>query len=176
VTTVAIEPWTDADFGLLQRLLGDPAMMEHLGGPESPEKLAERQARYVGLETGCFRVVADGEAVGWVGVWDRDESSAEVGWSVVIEAQGRGIATRATQLLVDHARARHRWTWAHAYPSVDNGPSNAICRKLGFELVDAQDYEWPPGSGNQMRCNDWRYELERGGRGKNPDVRSTYSA
>jgi RimJ/RimL family protein N-acetyltransferase len=42
---------------------------------------------------------------------------------------------------------------------VDNAPSNAICRKLGFELVDVEEYEYPNGSGNILRCNDWRLEL-----------------
>jgi len=41
----------------------------------------------------------------------------------------------------------------HAYPGVDNGPSNAICRKAGFTLAGAHDFEYPPG--HPMRCNDW---------------------
>jgi RimJ/RimL family protein N-acetyltransferase len=45
----------------------------------------------------------------------------------------------------------------HAFPSVDNPASNAICRKLGFTLLGARDFEFPPGS--FMRCNDWRLEL-----------------
>ena len=49
------------------------------------------------------------------------------------------------------------WIWFHAYPSVDNGPSNAICRKLGFELLGAEEFEYPKG--HWMRCNDWSLEL-----------------
>ena len=45
----------------------------------------------------------------------------------------------------------------HAYPSVDNAPSNAICRRLGFRLAGAVDVEYPPGT--TMRCNDWRLDL-----------------
>jgi len=51
----------------------------------------------------------------------------------------------------------------HAFPSVDNPPSNAICRKLGFELLEAIDFEYPPGSGGVLRCNDWRLDLDQGG-------------
>lgn len=50
---------------------------------------------------------------------------------------------------------RHRFL--HAYPSIDNPPSNALCRKLGFELMGEYDFEYPPG--HQMRCNDWRFDL-----------------
>ena len=41
-TPVHLEPWTAGDLALLDA----PEMMEHLGGPESPEKLADRQRRY----------------------------------------------------------------------------------------------------------------------------------
>jgi RimJ/RimL family protein N-acetyltransferase len=45
----------------------------------------------------------------------------------------------------------------HAFPTVDNGPSNAICRKVGFTFQEEVDFEFPPG--NLMRCNDWRLDL-----------------
>src|SRR5258708_8473792 len=47
--TVRIEPWGEGDLPLLKKLLGDPAMTEHLGGPESDEQLVNRQARYARL-------------------------------------------------------------------------------------------------------------------------------
>lgn len=50
---------------------------------------------------------------------------------------------------------RHRFM--HAFPSVENAPSNAICRKLGFALVEESEFEYPPS--NLMRCNDWRLDL-----------------
>ena len=154
---ITIEPWTDADFGLLQALLGDPAMMTHLGGPETHEKLLERQARYERPESGCFRVLLDGDPVGFVGLWDREPDVAEVGWSVLPSAQGHGVATAATRLLLDQARGLGRWRCAHAYPSVSNAASNALCGRLGFELLGAREFEYPPGS--TMRCNDWRINL-----------------
>ena len=97
-----IEPWGPGNLELLQQLMGDPAMTEHLGGPESPEKIAERQARYESTE-GMFKIVdvETGEGVGSVGFWDRewrDETVHEVGWSVVPAFQGRGLASAATAL------------------------------------------------------------------------------
>ena len=163
-----LEPWEEDDLPLLQRLLGDPAMTEHLGGPESPEKIAERHRKYLGLRGDSpdkiFKIVdaATGEAVGSVGYWERelpDGTAYETGWSVLPEHQGRGIATVGTAQAIELARAerRHRSLWA--YPSVDNAPSNAICRKLGFEVVGVSEYEYPIDSGNILRCNDWRLEL-----------------
>jgi RimJ/RimL family protein N-acetyltransferase len=49
----------------------------------------------------------------------------------------------------------------HAFPSVDNAPSNAICRKLGFELLEESlEFEYPKG--NVLRCSDWRLDLPAG--------------
>ena len=46
----------------------------------------------------------------------------------------------------------------HAFPNVDNAPSNAICRKLGFELLEACELEFPQG--HFVSCNDWRLDLQ----------------
>ena len=161
-----LEPWGEGDLPLLQELLGDPVMMEHLGGPETAEKIAERQARYEQPDSKQFKIVdeARGEGVGWVGYWERDWQGRqvyEIGWSVIPAFQGRGIAGSATRMAVARASAERTRRFLHAFPSVDNGPSNAICRKLGFELIGPCDFEYPKG--NTMRCNDWRLDLFRGG-------------
>ena len=72
--------------------------------------------------------------------------------------QGRSIAGRATAMAIDHARSAGKHRYVHAFPSVDNAPSNALCRKLGFTLLEALEFEYPPG--NVMVCNDWRLDLE----------------
>jgi RimJ/RimL family protein N-acetyltransferase len=164
--SVRLEPWGEGDLPLLRRLMGDPAMTEHLGGPESEEKLVRRQARYELLDTGAmFKIVdeASGEPAGSVGYWEkewRDGTVWETGWMVVPELQGRGIAKEATRQAIDRARAERRHRFLHAFPSVDNGPSNAICRKLGFELLEECEFEFPRG--HFMRCNDWRLDLVDG--------------
>jgi RimJ/RimL family protein N-acetyltransferase len=164
--SVRLEAWSEGDLPLLRRLLGDPAMTEHLGGPESEEKLVERQTKYERIgDTGTgrmFKMVdeASGEALGSVGYWEKDwrETTVwETGWSVLPEFQSRGIAGEATRLAIARARDEDKHRWLHAFPSVDNAPSNAICHKLGFELLGAFDFEYPPG--NPMRCNDWRLDL-----------------
>jgi RimJ/RimL family protein N-acetyltransferase len=159
---VRIEPWSEGDLPLLEKVLGDPRMTEHVGGPESPEKLAERQTRYERPDSRQFKLVleATGEAVGWVGYWERTWRGGqvyEIGWSVLPDFQGRGIASMATAQAIAVARAENHHRFVHAFPSVDNGPSNAICRKLGFTLLEDREFEYPPG--RFMRCNDWRLDL-----------------
>jgi RimJ/RimL family protein N-acetyltransferase len=166
VTTIRLEPWGKGDLPLLRKTVGDPEMTKHLGGPESEEKLLERQQRFERLaDSGAghmFKIVdqVSGEAVGSVGYWQRewhDEGIYEIGWMVIPEHQGRGIAAAATRQAIDHARAGGTRSAIHAFPGVENAPSNAICRKLGFELVEEIEFEYPPGS--LMRCNDWRIAL-----------------
>lgn len=142
--------------------MGDPRMTEHLGGPESPEKLAERQARYERIhETGTggmFVICAGTEdgGVGSVGYWEhawRGDTVWEIGWSVVPEWQRRGIATRAVGLLLERIADAGLDRAILAYPAVDNGASNAVCRKAGMTLIGEAVVEFPPG--NPFRANEW---------------------
>jgi len=157
-----IEPWEDSDGDLVRKLTGDPAMMEHLGGAENEERIADRQRRYAEPDSGMFKIVdgATGAAIGSVGFWERtwrDESVLETGWSVLPPHQGRGAAASAMRQLIALAQAEGGYGAMHAFPSVANAASNAICRKLGFELLGPCEFEYPPGS--LMRCNDWRLPL-----------------
>ena len=45
----------------------------------------------------------------------------------------------------------------HAFPKVCDPPSNSICRKLGFELLEACEFEFPKR--HFMTCNDRRLDL-----------------
>jgi RimJ/RimL family protein N-acetyltransferase len=137
-------------------------MMEHLGGPESPAKIAERQAPYEEPDSKQFKIVDEttAEGIGWVGYWERDwqgEQVLEVGWSVLPAFQGRGIAGSATLGAIAIASSERKRRFLHAFPSVDNAPSNAICRRLGFTLLGPCEFEYPKGS--LIRCNDWRLDL-----------------
>ena len=164
--SVDIRPWSDGDLELLERLLGDPVMTEHLGGPETPEKIRERHERYChGGESGqasMFVIVLGTEraAAGSIGYWQKEWQRQlvwEAGWSVLPELQGRGIATRALAKIVERASSERTHRSLHAFPSVDNAPSNAICRKAGFTLQGQFEFEYPPG--HCVRCNDWCLEL-----------------
>jgi RimJ/RimL family protein N-acetyltransferase len=161
---VTLEPRGSGDLPLVERLMGDPRMTEHLGGPESPDKLHERQRRYERLDGGdrMFKIVdvGSGAGVGSVGFWAkewREESVYEVGWMVVPEFQGRGIAAAATAQAIELAKLDDRHRFMHAFPNVDNAASNAICRKLGFEMLGHYEFEFPKG--HFMTCNDWRLDL-----------------
>ncbi|GAA3390486.1 GNAT family N-acetyltransferase [Cryptosporangium minutisporangium] len=165
MSLVTIQPWTEADLGLLRRI-NTPAMKEHLGGPETEPQILVRHGRYLGFSAegkGCMfsvRLRATGDPVGSVGYAERtwqDDAVFEMGWNVLPEFQGRGIAGQAAAAAAAHAAGTSRLRWLHAFPSVDNPASNAVCRRVGFELVRECDFEYPPG--RFMRSNDWRLDL-----------------
>ncbi|WP_329185407.1 GNAT family N-acetyltransferase [Actinacidiphila glaucinigra] len=161
---VRIEPWAEDDLELLRRA-NAPAMMRHLGGPETEEQLLVRHERYLtgGSEGGAmFSIVLlpEGVPAGSIGYWEkswRGGTVYETGWGVLPEFQGRGVAAAAGEAVIARAAAEKGPRFLHAFPKVDNHPSNAICRKLGFTLVEECDFEYPPG--HPIRCNDWRLEL-----------------
>jgi RimJ/RimL family protein N-acetyltransferase len=161
---VNLRPWSEDDLPLLHQLLGDPDMMAHLGGPETPEQIQKRHQRYLHLpETDHMFVILWGpnsEAAGNIGYWEkswRDQLMYEMGWSVLPAYQGRGLATQAGEILLAQARLKHRHQFMHAFPSIDNLASNAICRKLGFSLIEECEFEYPRG--HPMMANDWRLDL-----------------
>lgn len=142
--------------------MGDPRMTVHLGGPESPEKLTERQARYEGISrTGpgaMFAICAgpESEGVGSIGYWEhtwRGDTVWEIGWSVVPEWQRRGVATRSVGLLLDRIAATGLNRPILAYPAIENEASNAVCRKAGMTLIGEAVVEFPPG--HPFRANEW---------------------
>jgi len=165
MNALQIVPWDDGDLDLL-RLLNAPEMIVHFGGPETEEKILARHKLYceiAGQGTGrMFKILLlpHNEVVGSVGYWDKawqEEAVFEIGWSVLPEFQGRGIATEAATKAVASAISEKKHRFIHAYPKINNPASNAICRKLGFLLVGECDFEYPIG--NLIRCNDWRLEI-----------------
>jgi RimJ/RimL family protein N-acetyltransferase len=110
-----------------------------------------------------FLVLVDGRAIGSVGYWPRDcrgERVYETGYGILPEHQGRGFAVAALRRCAERAASEGPLRWLHAFPSVDNGASNAVCRRAGFDLVGECEVEYPPG--HLIRSNDWRLALVTG--------------
>ncbi|MEW2547546.1 GNAT family N-acetyltransferase [Streptomyces sp. NPDC047002] len=175
---VRLEPWSEADLGLL-RALNAPELMVHLGGPETDEQLLARHRRYVALSGDSprkgrlYRIVLlpEQEAAGgpggglapsvgtvgfWENVWDGREIY-ESGWGLLAAFQGRGIAAAAARAAAAQARAQRTHRELHAFPSVANPASNAVCRRAGYTPRGECAFEYPPGT--VLRCNDWWMNL-----------------
>jgi RimJ/RimL family protein N-acetyltransferase len=162
---------TTDDLWLYEAIHCDPAMMAELGGPLRPEGLWQKlQQDVADVEAGTVWVLVivpdddAGTAAGTVSVWDHDwrgETISEIGWMVLPKFQGRGLGSRAVQMVLDRARSTERWDALHAFPAVPNAASNAMCRKLGFSLIEEIDYDY---QGRALRCKHWRLDLLETGR------------
>lgn len=167
---ITLRPWGPDDEYLLHLTLGDPAMMQHLGGIETPEQIAARHLRFLRPSEcgGMFTIrLPDGTAAGTIGFWDkpwREQTVYETGWFVLQQYAGRGIATQAALEIIELARREGKYRFMHAFPAVENAPSNGVCRKAGFTNLGPCTFEYPKG--HFMQCNDWRFDLSHADRGK----------
>jgi RimJ/RimL family protein N-acetyltransferase len=77
----------------------------------------------------------DREPLGWVSlrISDASRTGAEIGYSVVREHRGKGIATEAVAALVDEGFRRARLQEIRAYCLPENLSSRAVLRHNGFE-------------------------------------------
>ncbi|GAA4480690.1 hypothetical protein GCM10023171_07920 [Microbacterium panaciterrae] len=158
---MTLRPWQPADRPLLDGF-NTAEMTAHQVRPESAEELEKRHRRYLRTDLpGAMLVICVGEdAVGAIGYWENDEDADavvwETGWSVLPEFQGRGHAGSALATLIGIVRAEGTHPEIHAYPAVDNAPSNALCRHAGFTLRGTRPF---PFRGEELLSNDWALVL-----------------
>lgn len=144
------------------RMRCDPAMMAELGGPlprEGIEDKVARDARDAAADAAWIKMIIPDQAApavvaGSVTLWSHEDGEliSEIGWMVLPEFQGRGIAKTAVRALLQMARDADRWGLVHAFPATTNGPSNAICRAVGFRFAGEQDVTF---AGRVIQSNHW---------------------
>jgi hypothetical protein len=77
----------------------------------------------------------------------RNDQVYEAGWMVVPEFQGsRGIAVAATAQAIELAKRDDKHRFMHAFPNLDNAPSNAICRRLELRATRDVRVRVPEGA------------------------------
>lgn len=158
-------PITAEDEDLAVRLECDPEMMLHVGGPRPEAEVRSAHKRRLDLiEQGVariFKIATDDsdEVLGTVGIWKIDwkgPQAYELGWFVLPEHQGKGVASEAARLIISQARSSPGIRFVHAFPAVTNVASNAIARKIGMSNQGEFDNE---GFAGVLRCNNWRIDL-----------------
>ncbi|WP_035763198.1 GNAT family N-acetyltransferase [Arthrobacter sp. H20] len=161
---VVLRRWTDEDLPVLQRS-NTEEMTRYLGGPESNEKLLQRQVKNMRLweagEAHMFTVNTSWSRVpvGSVGYWkasNQNRDIYEAGWSIATQFQGRGLASNALEACILDAAAQNDRNTLFAFPRIDNVASNALCRRVGLIWQSEEDFEYPVGV--PIRVNAWSVE------------------
>jgi RimJ/RimL family protein N-acetyltransferase len=164
--TVELRPYADEHLALTEALELDPEVMSELGGPADPADLG--RVHRMRIETVArgewyFVIVPEPSAppVGSIGIWESTISGSkvhEVGWMVLPEFQGRGIASEALGLLIARARSDPRYATIHAFPGASNAPSNALCRKFGFTQTEETEVKFRD---RPLRVHHWELDVSQ---------------
>jgi RimJ/RimL family protein N-acetyltransferase len=158
-------PYTDEHLALTTALESDPEMMRELGGPADPDDILRAHRRRVeSVASGewWFVIVPEppGPPAGTIGIWEstllKEQPMHEIGWMVLPEFQGRGIASEALRTILQRARADPHYKRIHAFPGVTNAPSNALCRRAGFTRVEECEVRFRD---RPLRVNHWELHL-----------------
>lgn len=158
--TMRLRNVEDVDLDAYYRLYCDPAMMTELGGVLPREDVREKLCRHVALTAGDELWVSmiepdDSGTVAGMVIAGWKDGLAEIGWSVLTEFQGRGVGKAAVRLMLERAALDGRWGELHAFCGVDNGPSNGICRAVGFSLAGQEKAMF---EGRTFHSNHWLIE------------------
>jgi len=149
------------------RMRCDPAMMADLGGPLPRDgieaKLATDVRKTHADDYWVSMIVPDPAApeivAGTVGLWSHEDGEdaglSEIGWMVLPEYQGQGLAKAAVRAILERARDDGRWGVVHAFPGVSNAASNALCRTVGFTLLGERNVTF---AGRTLRTNHWQID------------------
>jgi RimJ/RimL family protein N-acetyltransferase len=153
------------DLTLYRRIYTDPAMWRELGGVVEQDMAAKLERDVAAVEADrhwILVIVTDnGDAAGTVSLWDHEwegETIDEIGWMVLPEHQGRGLANAGVAEALKRADEAARWRVLHAFPATSNAPSNALCRKHGFALRGPIEYIYRERT---LHVNHWVRDMSR---------------
>ena len=144
---VALRPWRPADAPALAAAWADPDIVKWTGVPDDRSAAAaarwiggwdERRRRGLALDLAIVLIGDESRVVGEVGASFVNRPPA-VGWWVLPEARGRGVATRAVRLFVTELLGRGGVAELVAEVDAANPASLAVARRAGFAP------EGPPG-------------------------------
>jgi len=148
-----LQPWQERHTAAFLALAQDPAVLRYINGGvpwTEPQArafvlrqiacLAERgycRWRLVARDDGAFVGFCGGEPVAAL-------ADVEIGWWIVRDRWGRGLATEAARVAFDDLRTRVGLRRVVSIAQRDNEPSIRIMKTLGFTFERAMDYHGFP--------------------------------
>ncbi len=146
---IALRPVADADLDALFDQMRDPESVWMAAfTPDDPDDKSAFEAHMAKVrsspDTTLRAVVCDGQLVGSVGSFVVD-GETEVTYWIDRAAWGRGIASRALELLMDLVPTRP----LHARAASDNIASLRVLQKAGFTIVGTE-ISFAPGRRSQI--------------------------
>ena len=159
---LTLSPFEPADWPFFLRLRETPDIMRYMAAI-APEKETRRlfAIRLTAPHTFVIRTHDDDTPLGDIGlrISTQYPDEADIGYTVIPAAQGRGIASEALCAVCEYAFIQMGIKAVNAYVLADNAGSVRVLEKAGFMRTQVleQAYEI-----NGMRYDDWVYRLESG--------------
>ena len=158
---LTLSTFQESDWPFFLRLRQDPDNMRYMA-----DIAAEDEVRHVFFtrlnNSGAFviRRHHDATPLGDLGlrISSQNPLEADVGYSVVSDAQGQGIASEALRALCEYAFAQTGVTALNAYVLAENRASQRVLEKLGFVQTDVLPKVYRV---NGVFHDDCVYRLER---------------
>jgi ribosomal-protein-serine acetyltransferase len=136
-------PVTPRNAGVLWELLQEPDLRTYQDLPAAGRKVfgqmvAARPAELSAGSSGRFewlvQFAGSSGCAGWVSlrVTDRKEATGEIGYSILREFRGKGVATEAVRALLKEAFEVARVARVHAFCVPANEPSRRLLKRLKF--------------------------------------------
>ena len=141
---VRVRAWRPDDLWARVAAWRDPSLMRFMLQPAPAEPSVEDAAAWLEVRErrrrqgeALFLVVAevaDDRAVGSVWLWNVDVPNrrGEVGYWLLREARGRGLATRAVRLVCSYAFERLRLERLELFTLLGNAASERVAERAGF--------------------------------------------
>ena len=147
-----LRDWQEGDRDAFFAIMNTPAVMEHLGGVQTPEQWAgafDRLLSYQREDGHTFWIVVrkdGGTILGFCGLkranapGARFQGDMEIGWRLREDAWGQGFATEAATASLDLAFGRFAAPHVVAMTARGNLPSQAVMKRLGMIRREELDY------------------------------------
>ena len=161
-----LRDWAPGDEQAFYAILNTPAVMEHLGGVQTPEQWHEGFDRIAGYTRDyghTFWIVEDkasGEMLGFCGLKRVNTPGSgdlmgtpEIGWRLRESAWGQGIASEAAAASLDLAFGRFGYPSVVALTVAANVPSQRLMERLGMQRREDLDF-WDTRSGPELNPRD----------------------
>ena len=151
---IALRRWRDEDRPLFAAMNADPRVMEFF-----PSTLDRRQSDAIidrieanfdkrGFSLWAVEVPGIASFIGFAGLAVPDFTApftpcVEIGWRLAAEHWGRGYATEAARLALDHGFRILAFPEIVAFTAVANRRSRAVMERLGMRYNPADDFDMP---------------------------------
>ncbi len=157
-----LAPFEPSDWAFFRTLREDRRIMRYMAAI-APEKETRRvfAARLAAAHVFVIRLRDDVTPLGDIGLQISTENreEADVGYTVVPAAQGKGIASEALSAVCGYAFSQIGVKAINAYVLADNGGSVRVLEKAGFVRTQVLEKAYEIDG---VRYDDWVYRLECG--------------